>query len=94
MSQASTLFPATVSHTSLTSTATSSSGTFYASRDSVLHNGQFGGQVTQNIIFGVLAVVLAFAALIIGWLQLRSFRHRADEEDIADKGGNYELVET
>ena len=37
-------------------------------------------QATQTIIFGVLATVLAFAAVIVGYLQLRKFRHREDEE--------------
>ena len=51
-------------------------------------------QTTQNIIFGVFAVVLAFAALVIGCLQLRSYKRLADEEDRGPDGQTFELIET
>ena len=47
-----------------------------------------------NIIFGCLAVILATAAIIIGWLQLRSFRSRGDEESTYVDRQSYELIET
>ena len=37
-------------------------------------------QTVQAIIFGVLATVLALAAVVVGYLQLRKFRRTQDEE--------------
>ena len=51
-------------------------------------------QTTQNTIFGVFAVTLAFAAVVVGWLQLRSFKRQKDEENTLMSGRSFELVET
>ena len=37
-------------------------------------------QAQLNIVFGALAVILAFAAVVVGYMQLRTFRHSSDEE--------------
>ena len=50
-------------------------------------------QNTLNIIFGVLAVVLALIAIGIGWLQLRSFRAQPSDEEVVLSPPQYELVE-
>ena len=52
-------------------------------------------QTTLNIIFGVFAIVLAFIAILIGWLQLRRFRqHRGtSDEEAALCWPQYELLE-
>lgn len=59
-----------------------------------LHRVSEDHQTLINIIFGVFAVILAFAALIIAWLQLRKFNLRPDEENQASASANFELVET
>ncbi|KAK3716501.1 hypothetical protein LTR37_006397 [Vermiconidia calcicola] len=53
--------------------------------------GSQANDPTQNIIFGVLAVTLAFAALVVGWLQLRSYRRRHGE---ASEDVEYYTVDT
>ena len=58
---------------------------------------QSNNQTTQNIVFGTLAAVLAFAALIIGYLQLRQHRRRHQEEQVLPSHHHYptyEMVET
>jgi hypothetical protein len=50
-------------------------------------------QTTQNIVFGVFAIVLALVAIFIGWLQLRSFQRKESDEEIAVGQPRYELVE-
>lgn len=58
------------------------------------HNTHSHHQILINVIFGIFAVVLAFAALIIAWLQLRKFNHQSDEENATTTSENFELVET
>jgi hypothetical protein len=50
-------------------------------------------QATQNIIFGVFAIVLAVVAIFIGWLQLRSFERKDSDEETTVGQPRYELVE-
>lgn len=50
-------------------------------------------QATLNIIFGVLAAVLALIAIIIGWLQLRSFRRQQRDEEHRLGPPQYGLIE-
>lgn len=58
------------------------------------HNSHSNHQTLINIIFGIFAVILAFAALIIAWLQLRKFKYQSDEESANSPTENFELVET
>ena len=51
-------------------------------------------QTTLNIIFGVFAVVLAFIALIIGYLQLRRFKRQSNDDNAMYAGPLTELTET
>lgn len=53
---------------------------------------QSDNQTTQNIIFGVFAIVLALVAILVSWLQLRSFKRQGDEET-GIESSKYELVE-
>lgn len=85
---ASTLLP----HASIT-VATSTSTTPPPLESGISSSSQIGTQTTQNIVFGVFAVTLAFAAVVIGWLQLRSYKHRKDEPDTLVDGRSFELVE-
>lgn len=58
------------------------------------HTKHFDHQTLINIIFGIFAVVLAIAALIVAWLQLRKFNHESDAENANNSSENFELVET
>ena len=54
---------------------------------------QSNNQTTQNVIFGVFAIVLAMVAVLIGWLQLRSFRRQDRDEEKGTDHTQYELIE-
>ena len=83
------------SHTALPSTTTFVTSTPATSASTLADSIHSKAQAVQNIIFGVLAVTLAFAALVVGWLQLRSFkRRRTDEESAAIHAFRYEILET
>ena len=74
----------TVTPISTAATAVSTSATLSSGGD---------GQNTLNILFGVLAVVLALVAILIGWLQLRSFRKQPPDEEVVLSPLQFELVE-
>jgi hypothetical protein len=56
---------------------------------------QSDNQTTLNIIFGVFVIVLAFIAILIGWLQLRNFcqQESMSDEETALCRLQYELLE-
>jgi hypothetical protein len=54
---------------------------------------QSNNQTTQNIIFGVFAIVLALVAILVGWLQLRSFKRQDCDEETGIEQPQYELIE-
>lgn len=52
-----------------------------------------GSQTTQNIVFGVFAIVLALGGILVAWLQLRSFQRGGFDEERPVERPQYELVE-
>lgn len=61
-------------------------GTTSTHDDLKAHRGSMVPSTTLNILFGILAVVLAFLALIIAWLQLRRTPAALNAEQAPDDG--------
>ena len=92
---ASTLSFSPTAATLLNATATGQALATTVAQTPASMSTQSNNQTTQNIIFGVFAIVLAFLAILIGWLQLWRFRphnSNSDEETALDQP-LYELLE-